>query len=118
MQFWRKKGYKTAKVEQYNSFSGTRKDMFGFADLVCLKATGPIIAVQATTKSQMSDHLKRYRRDPEVRETLLWWIGTGSKVYIQGWSQPRGKGCRWVSDLREITPALLELMDRDKISLA
>lgn len=115
---WREKGYKVAKVENREPFSGKTRDMFGFADLLCLKATGPLVAVQTTTKAEISRHLLKYRRDADVRETILWWLATGSHFVVEGWHQPRGKGGKWICDIRDIVPADLELTEKDKSGIA
>jgi len=126
-----KRGYLCGMAEKWVPFQGGapggfRKDLHGFIDIHCLRAdvTG-VTAVQATTRRQMSGHLREYRRTAEVREAILVFLGAGNTLLLHGWEKEEvgnksGKGfrVRWVLREREITVGDLELTEGDRRVIA
>ncbi len=98
---------------------GYRKDLWGFADIICFRLTGPgIIAVQCTSKQQESAHLRKFRRDADTRQNILDCLACGNRVVIHGWDQPGGPKTRWVLHEREITIADMALTAADEGAIA
>lgn len=103
---------------------GVRSDMGGFGDIIAIhpQATG-CLAVQATTKQQITKHLREYRGDKEVRENILLWLQTGNRLVIHGWYKVMipnksndGTHARWQCDTRWITAENMELNELDKMA--
>ena len=110
--------------------AGFRKDLGGFIDvLACRPAlleTPPVtLAVQCTTQQQISNHLRAYRRDPEVRQRILRWIACRNVFVIHGWwreevdnTSRSGTHTRWRVEERQVTPESLELTPADVAAIA
>ena len=134
----KKRGYRAAMAEQWvllregqtattqmqrqrKAAGGFRKDLHGFIDVHCLRADVPgVTAVQATTRMQMSDHLRKYRRNAEVRETILEFLAGGNTLLLHGWLKVEvtnlaqtGTYPRWKLKEREITEADMKLTAGD-----
>ena len=121
---------------------GFRRDAFGFMDVLAfrpermvggylaldesgLETPSITLAVQCTTKRQVSDHLRAYRRDPEVRRRILNWIACGHAFVIHGWWKEdvpnkagTGTYVRWRVEERQVTPKSLELTPADVEAIA
>ena len=79
LEVLREQGYTVEVVEKWNSFTKTRKDLFGFIDILAIKRD-ETLAVQATA-SGVSERLKKIMASdllPKVREA-------GWKIQIWGW---------------------------------
>jgi len=115
----------TAQQQQRKKAGGFRKDLHGFIDVHCLRWDIPgVTAVQATTKQQMSKHLRDYRRTPVVREAILAFLDGGNTLLLHGWEKTTvpnksgdGSHVRWVLHEYVITAADLELTDADHRAL-
>lgn len=83
----RKRGYHCQVVEKYNSFTRTRSDLFGFIDVLCIKA-GEIVGVQATSDSNVSSRVAKIACHENV--DIVREAGIG--ILVQGW---RKKGRFW-----------------------
>lgn len=112
----------TAQQQQRKTAGGFRKDLHGFIDLHCLRSDiQGVTAVQATTKQQMSKHLRDYRRTPVVREAIRTFLDGGNTLLLHGWEKTTvpnksgdGSHVRWVLHEYPITEADLELNDADR----
>lgn len=92
-------------VEKYNFFSKTRKDLFGFGDLLALRDTdadgiylddGPeILIVQTTTKNNMKARINKITDSPHIALVRK----CGILVHVHGWYKLRGKWGVAVVDL-------------------
>lgn len=87
----------------------TRKDLFGFADLIALdKSGGPPILIQVTSRSNVSARIKKIRTEGtgkgqhavELAEIAEWWLRAGGRIFVEGWEK---KGNRWGCREEEIT---------------
>ena len=80
-------GYVVDKAESYNAIIKRKKDLFGFIDYMAIhpiKKT--ILAVQTTSKSNLSTRIKKAEGLP-----AYWhWLRTGSKVAFHGWYKEAG----------------------------
>ncbi len=66
---------------------GYRKDLFGFMDIIAYTTLGTV-AVQTTSRQQLSAHLRKYRRDPVVRQDILKWIEPVDRYFVlHGWER-------------------------------
>jgi carbonic anhydrase len=73
-------GYTVATVEYYNSFTKRKHDLFGCIDLLAI-GNGETIAIQVTSKSNMSARIKKIEESPALPEMLK----SGWKVIVHGW---------------------------------
>lgn len=78
-------------VERYNSFSHTRHDLFGIADLVAVGED--ILAVQTTSASNLASRVRKVTES----EALPILRKVGIRVVCHGWGKRKG---RW--QLREV----------------
>lgn len=83
-------------VEKFVQFPppGHRVDLFGFIDIIAI-GPGITLAVQSTSKKQISPHRKKMRDDPETRANVVHVLEAGWQVEIHGWAQPTGPRGRW-----------------------
>ena len=93
LKLMRDRGYLCEVVEHWNPWSKTRKDLWGFIDVLCIKE-GQVIGVQTTSKTNISARYKKIKEHDNV-----WWVlDSGIRVLIQGWG--KNKSGRW--EMREI----------------
>lgn len=78
-------GFLVGKAEHWNPFAKRRVDLFGFCDLVAVRAYGfpsaGIVGVQATAKSCISARRKKISDLPAA----VAWLAGGGKVVLMGW---------------------------------
>lgn len=76
----RVRGYFCWVTEYWHAFAKIRKDLWGFADLICL-GDGEVIAVQTTSASNIGARVKKiadHENLPAVRKA-------GIRVLVHGW---------------------------------
>ncbi len=96
------RGYTYWKTEYWNHFAKKRKDLLGFADAIGLKAGHPIIAVQTTSRGNISARKAKILAEP----LAFLWLCTGATIEIHGWDKytpPGTKLVRWRVKIVEIT---------------
>ena len=76
----RKLGYQTANVEHYNYFTKRKHDLFGCIDILAI-GNDETLAVQVTSKSNMSARIKKI----EASEALPEMLRSGWRVIVHGW---------------------------------
>ena len=95
--------YRYGVVETWNSFSGTRHDLFGFLDILAyrgrslgllLEAIGDwtaegCLGVQTCAGARLSDHVNHYCLDPTLRDAVEDWLLAGNRFEIWGWAKKR-----------------------------
>lgn len=89
----KKRGYRAAVVERWNSFAKIRQDLFGVVDVLAL-GNGETLAVQCTSASNMAARVSKIadaEATPEMRKS-------GWRILVWGWRKD-AKG-KWV--LREV----------------
>lgn len=74
-----KQGYTVGKCEHWNAFAKIRVDLFGCIDLICLRAGSPLIAVQVTSKSNVSARMKKAQKMAHA------WVSTGNRFQVIGY---------------------------------
>jgi radical SAM superfamily enzyme YgiQ (UPF0313 family) len=75
-------GYVVATVEHYNYFTKRRHDLFGCIDLLAI-GNGETLAVQVTSRSNMSSRIKKI----EESEALPEMLRSGWRVIVHGWAK-------------------------------
>ena len=95
LEHLRKLGYYCETTEKWNPWSKTRKDLWGWCDILAL---GPlhILAVQTTTKSNMLARQKKIL----ASETFPIVRALGVMVAVHGWHKVGGK---WQLTAKELT---------------
>lgn len=83
----RERGLVCEVVEHWNQWSRRRQDLFGVFDILGI-GPGLILAVQTTTKANLSARRKKMLAEPNVRS----WLEAGGKIELHGWFK---QGRRW-----------------------
>lgn len=98
LAYLRKRGITAQVVEQFNRFSNTRKDLFGFIDVVALDTTGVdappiIVGIQVTAGSSHAARRSKIEAEPKAYE----WLMCGGMILLASWSKrgERGKRKTW-----------------------
>ncbi len=74
------RGYKCDVVESYNAFTKRKKDLFGIFDILAI-GNGETVAIQLTSKSNMSTRIKKISESPMLPEVLR----SNWRVLVLGW---------------------------------
>ena len=80
MELLRKEGYHVEVVEKWNSFTKTRKDLWGFVDLLAIRRD-EVLGVQVTSGSNISARRRKiadHEHVGKVREA-------GIRIELHGW---------------------------------
>ena len=106
LQYLRSQGWVADKVEQFNAYAGkfgSRKDMFGFGDIVAMGEKS-IIAIQSCGQA-FSEHHRKITQDENVAPKALLWIENGGRLLLIGWRKVKlhkgGKAMRWQPRIKE-----------------
>lgn len=93
LAYLRDEGWQCAVVERYIAAIKRRQDLFGFIDIIAVKPGHPIMAVQATSGSNVAARLSKIEDEPR----RLPWLAAGGTIAVHGWRKvgPRGKMKRW-----------------------
>jgi hypothetical protein len=90
----RELGYLVEVVEKWNSFTRTRKDLWGWADLLAIRR-GEVLAVQVTSEG-VANRVKKVTDS----ETIARVREAGVRVEVHGWRKnSKGKYVMRVVDL-------------------
>jgi hypothetical protein len=84
----RKEGWHAEVVERWNHITKTRKDLWGFADILCVRA-GEMLAVQATSYSNISARVRKIADHENVG------IVRSAGVRIEVWGWKKSANGRW-----------------------
>ena len=90
----RKDGYLCAVVEKWNHHVKIRQDLFGFIDVLGL-GDGEKLAIQATTKSNISTRIKKIIESNHTVDVL----NAGWRIQAWGWFKVKN---RWQVKITEI----------------
>jgi hypothetical protein len=88
----RERGYVAEVVEKWIAQMKRRKDLYGFIDVLALKA-GEVVGVQATSYSNTSSRIAKITE----HENLAIVRAAGVRILVHGWRKQNG---RWV--VREV----------------
>jgi hypothetical protein len=81
-------GFTVALVERYCTWSQRRFDLFGFADLIAVRA-GETVAVQSTTLTNLAARRKKIAES----EAAPVCLAAGWKIVVHGWAKRGGRWC-------------------------
>jgi hypothetical protein len=89
----REEGWTAAIVEKWNPHAKIRQDMGGFADILAWAPNRGVLAVQATSGSNVAAHVTKLCAVP----TVPAWLLSPARLEIWGWRKvgPRGKRKVW-----------------------
>jgi hypothetical protein len=89
----RERGFHAEVVEKWVPGANIRRDLWGFADVLCIGSAKPITVVQSTSDSNVAARIAKIAESPLVslvREA-------GIRILVQGWRKVKG---RW--QVREV----------------
>lgn len=89
----KKRGYRAAIVERWNSFARIRQDLFGIVDVLAI-GNGETLAIQCTSGSNVSARVRKIAEadaTPDMRKA-------GWKIVVWGWRKNSKR--KWT--LREV----------------
>lgn len=91
---WRQRGYRAEKVEQRLPIPGkfVTRDLFGCIDLLAMKAGEPLVAVQATTRSNVNARMLK------SAEMARLWVSTGNVFEIVGYDGAAARRVRMTAE--------------------
>jgi len=89
-------GYLVENVEQYNTFSRRKNDLWGFIDFLAIKKN-EVLAIQVTSKSNMSSR----RRKITEHENLA--IVRESGIRVELWGFYKKENGRWEVKIEDLS---------------
>lgn len=97
----RAEGWFAEITEHWNPWSKTRKDLYGFCDILCFKKD-EVLIVQTTSGANVS---ARKEKILSLQASSLWLESPTRKIVVHGWRKvgPRGKRKVWECRVLEIT---------------
>lgn len=109
----REQGCVVGITERFNPFAGMllpsgkrtghREDLFGFVDIIALRPTGSIVAIQSTGPSGHAAHKRKILDNGNA----LIWLRCGGRIELWSWRkllvEKGGKLRRWRARVEEIT---------------
>lgn len=82
LEVLREAGWLCEVVEKWNQWSKTRKDLYGFIDILAVKR-GEILGVQATSDSNVSARVKKIAEHENVGQVRE----SGIRIEVWGWKK-------------------------------
>lgn len=114
----RERGWTVDNVEYRLPGSFITKDLFGFGDLMAIRATLPHLIVQATSATNSAARETKIEKEPRA----ALWLRTGGAIHVHGWARPSPGGrrsewalrivCAVLNDLDGIEWRVIEEVDR------
>jgi hypothetical protein len=77
-------GWACEIVEHWSAFSGIRKDLFGFIDILCVKKGEPTLGVQTTSGDHVAGRQSKIHGHPNF--PIL--KDAGWRIIVHGWKKP------------------------------
>lgn len=93
LKLMRERGFYAEVVERWIPGANIRRDLFGFADLLCLGAEGELALVQSTSASNLAARITKIAESPLIGRVRK----AGFRIYAHGWRKVKG---RW--EAREV----------------
>lgn len=84
IKMMRDQGYMVATVEYFNAFTKRKHDLFGCIDILAI-GNGETIAIQVTSKSNMSARIKKI----EASDALPEMLRSKWRILVHGWTKNR-----------------------------
>lgn len=104
LQQLRREGWLASVTEKWNPGARVRQDLFGFIDILAIKADHHgCLGIQVTTTGHMADRYAKMTSEPVVGRLKIW-LAAGNAVQILGWSKKGARGKRkvWTLTIREV----------------
>ena len=89
----RERGFHAEVVERWIPGANIRRDLWGFADVLCIGDSSPVTVVQATSASNVSARITKIAESPLVGCVRK----AGIRILVHGWFKKKG---RW--QVREV----------------
>ena len=83
LEFARRQGWLAGVVERWNPHARIRQDLFGFVDLVVVDDQPGVLAVQATSGSNVASRLAKIRGLDTAAPAR--WLQAGNRIEVWGW---------------------------------
>lgn len=101
MDYYRNQGWAIDICERWLGATRTRKDLFGFADLIAMQPDHLPMMIQATSTSNLQSRIKKMKAEPNVQIALR----SGFSVIAIGWRKYKNPedGKWWRPTVFEIT---------------
>lgn len=80
VKMMRDQGYTVDVVESYNAYTRRKKDLFGCIDIIAI-GNGETVAIQVTSKSNMSARIKKI----EASDALPEMLRSKWRILVHGW---------------------------------
>jgi hypothetical protein len=97
----RRLGYTAAIVERWNPWAKIRQDLYGFIDVLAIKAGAiGVLAIQTTTSDHASNRMQKAQESPNLRV----WLDCGNTFEVWGWAKRGARGARkaWQLNRRQV----------------
>lgn len=110
LRYLRDLGFMCQVVEHFNQHTKTRKDLFGFGDIIAIKP-GCILLVQVTSGSNGAARVTKIVN--ECGEAAQAWLAAGGEIEVHSWRElaayrkdgKKKKHGRWEPRLECVTEA-------------
>lgn len=90
-------GYPAAEVvERWIPGANIRKDLFGFIDIIAIDPDGGVLAIQATSRSNISARAKKIAESDLIDVVRK----AGWTIEVWGWAK---RDNRWVADIKDLS---------------
>jgi len=93
----RDEGWHAEVVEKWIPGANIRKDLWGFADILCLRAGSVPLVVQCTSASNVSARVKKITESP----LLALVRGSNIAIEVRGWS--KNKAGKWIQRIVDLS---------------
>lgn len=107
-------GHTAAVVEKWNSFVKIRQDLFGWVDILAVRADRPgVLGIQTTTGTHAAERVTKAIGN----KALQVWLEAGNRLEVWSWTKHKrklqsgkyGKGYQWDLGIRAVMRA--DLLD-------
>ncbi len=98
LQRLRSLGWTADVTERWLPKVNKRKDLFGFCDVLCMRPDKGFLAIQSTSRGNVSHRLRKIQATPAARTFLL----SGGRLEIWGWARSKASQ-RWKVRKRVLT---------------
>ena len=93
----RDEGWHAEICERWIPGANIRKDLWGFADILCLRAGSVPLAVQCTSASNVAARIKK------ITESPLLALVRASNIAIEVWGWRKGKDGKWIKTVKDLS---------------
>lgn len=94
-------GYLAQVVEKWNPWAKIRQDLYGFIDVVAIKAGESwVLGIQCTMAGHSANRMQKAKASPN----LAVWLACGNRFEVWGFSKkgPRGERKTWELNKRGV----------------